>query len=266
MAVGTDALNEYVNQRIDAGARPATVNREIAALRGMFRLGYYSHPPKVQRLPKFPHLEEGKPREGFIEHDQYQKMAAYLEFNGLPWLRAMFEVYHTYGWRSDEVMSMRVRQADFVAGVLRLDPGTTKNKEGREVAMTTKVRELLAECAKGKKPNDALFTRKWKDGSQHPVLNLRKVWRNMCKAAGVSGRLVHDMRRTAARNLRRAGVAEGIIMKIGGWKTRSVFERYNIVDQADIREALTKLEKEQNMEKVMENQPQNEIAEKERVN
>jgi hypothetical protein len=56
------------------------------------------------------------------------------------------------------------------------------------------------------------------------------------------GRILHDMCRTAARNLRRAGVAEGIIMKIGGWKTRSVFERYNIVDQRDKREAMQKLE------------------------
>ena len=131
--------------------------------------------------------------------------------------------------------------------------------------MTAKVRSLLTECAEGKKPNDALFTRKWKDGSQHPVLNFRKMCRNMCKAAGVPGLLVHDMRRTAARVLRRAGVAEGIIMKIGGWKTRSVFERY-IVDQADIREALTKLEKKQNEHKVEHNQPQSELEEKERVN
>ena len=56
------------------------------------------------------------------------------------------------------------------------------------------------------------------------------------------------MRRTAARNLRRAGVAEGVIQRIGGWKTRSVFERYNIVTQTDIAEAMNKLkaaEKEQ---------------------
>ncbi len=59
---------------------------------------------------------------------------------------------------------------------------------------------------------------------------------------GAHGLLFHDLRRTGARNLRRAGVAEGVIQKIGGWKTRSVFERYAIVDQRDIADAMRKLE------------------------
>jgi hypothetical protein len=67
----------------------------------------------------------------------------------------------------------------------------------------------------------------------------------MGQSNGCGGRFwiaIHDLRRAAARNLRRAGIAEGVIMKIGGWRTRSVFERYAIVSQADIADALKKLE------------------------
>ena len=121
---------------------------------------------------------------------------------------------------------------------IRLESGTTKNKDGREVTMTTAVRSLLAQCVAGKSSEYAVFTRS--DGK--PVRDFRDTWAKATKAAGVPGLLFHDLRRTAARNLRRAGIAEGVIMKIGGWRTRSVFERYAIVSQTDIADALKKLE------------------------
>lgn len=107
--------------------------------------------------------------------------------------------------------------------------------------MTLPVRTLLTQCVRGKAQDDYVFTRE--DGK--PVRDFRGAWGSACEAAKVPGLLFHDLRRTAARNLRRAGVAEGVIMKIGGWKTRSVFERYAIVSQSDIRDAMTKLEAEQ---------------------
>ena len=76
----------------------------------------------------------------------------------------------------------------------------------------------------------------------NPVRDFRDTWKNACKRAGISGLLFHDLRRTAARNLRRAGIAKGVIMKIGGWRTRSVFERYAIVDHNDIAAAMKKLQ------------------------
>lgn len=85
---------------------------------------------------------------------------------------------------------------------------------------------------------DAVFARS--DGK--PVRDFRDTWAKATKAAGVPGLLFHDLRRTAARNLRRAGIAEGVIMKIGDWRTRSVFERYAIVSQTDIADALKNLE------------------------
>lgn len=110
------------------------------------------------------------------------------------------------------------------------------------MSTTQNVYALLSQCVSGKNPDDHVFT--WDNGK--PVKDLRETWRNACVAAGVPKLLFHDLRRTAARNLRRAGVAEGVIMKIGGWKTRSVFERYAIVSQTDISEAMRKLEVQQN--------------------
>jgi integrase len=80
------------------------------------------------------------------------------------------------------------------------------------------------------------------NSSASPCPGRMAILPNACTSAGVPGLLFHDLRRTAARNLRRAGIAEGVIMKIGGWRTRSVFERYAIVSQTDIAEALKKLE------------------------
>jgi integrase len=234
MSVGTDQLDQYVDARRQEQAANATINREMAVLRKMFRLGYYATPRKVAHLPKFPHLREDNARTGFIEPQDYKSLAAAAPDLAI---RAMLEIYYTYGWRKSELIRMRVNQIDLKARVIRLEPGTTKNREGREVFMTDTVHMLLTECAHGKNPDSYLFTR---EGGK-PVLEFKQAWKKMCDAAGIV-LLLHDLRRTAARNLRRAGVAEGVIMKIGGWKTRSVFERYNIVSSLDRREAMMKLE------------------------
>jgi integrase len=142
---------------------------------------------------------------------------------------------------------MQAGQIDLAQKVIRLEPGTTKNREGRRVVMTDAIFKLLSAYVHDKSADDRVFTRangKW-------VRDFRRTWANACEAAGVPGLQFHDLRRTAARNLRRAGVPETVIMKIGGWRTRSVFERYAIVSRNDIADAMLLL---QNSEKV--NDPQ----------
>ncbi len=251
--VTSQLVARYIDARQQEGAENATINRELAALKRMFNLARQSTPPKVNSVPYIAMLRENNIRTGFLESKQHDSLAAETGKVGL-WLRTMFETGYTYGWRHEELLALRARQVNLVAGTIWLEPGTTKNAEGREVSMTLPVRALLTQCVHGKDQDDHVFTRE--DGK--PVRDFRGAWASACEAANVPGLLFHDLRRTAARNLRRAGVAEGVIMKIGGWKTRSVFERYAIVSQSDIRDAMTKLEAGQQRDNAEAAQEQNE--------
>ena len=233
--VSSEQLARYVDKRQQEGAASATINRELAALKRMFRLGQQSTPAKVIRLPKFPKLAENNVRKGFLEDGQYCKL---IEACPELWFRTLVECGRTYGWRVSELLSMRVSQVNLAQKVIRLEPGTTKNRDGREVMMTEVLSQMLAALIHGKASDGRVFTR----ANGKAVSDFRQTWRKACEYAGVPDLLFHDLRRTAARNLRRAGVAEGIIMKIGGWRTRSVFERYAIVNRSDMNDAILKLQ------------------------
>ena len=146
---------------------------------------------------------------------------------------------------------MLVKQVDLKNRTIRLFAGETKNNEGRVVKMTDEVYDYLRVCVEGKGPEDAVFT--WEDGSE--VKDFRGSWTKMTKAAGVSV-LLHDFRRSAARNLIRSGVSQEVAKKITGHKTDSMFSRYNIVAESDLAEAAAKLEARRNGRKTVTEQPQ----------
>jgi integrase len=234
--VSTDHFNKYVDDRQQAGASNATINRELAALKRMFTLGAQTTPQKVTRIPHFPHLAERNVRKGFVEDSQYTAMAKACAEIGL-WLRGLFECGYTYGWRISELLGLRVNQINVVAGTILLNPGETKNDEARLVKMSAGVKVLLTALIAGKQPGDFVFTREGE-----VVRDFRMAWETVTTAAGVPDLLFHDLRRTAVRNMVRAGIPERVAMSISGHKTRSVFERYNIVSERDLDDAVRKLE------------------------
>jgi integrase len=224
-------LARYIDKRREEQASNATINRELSCLKRMLRLANQASPPRVPSVPHFPHLKENNVRQGFVSPEQFAKLLAHCPDQ---WLRAMLETAYNYGWRVSELLGLRVGQVDLVARTIRLDPGTTKNREGREVTIESgTLLQLLRHCVEGKRPEDHVFTR-----GDKPIRDFRKGWQNLCTAAGVPALLFHDLRRSAARNLRAAGVAEEVSMRICGWKSSGVFKRYAIVNQADVRAAL----------------------------
>ena len=155
---------------------------------------------------------------------------------------------------TSEVLPLEWRQVEFKAGEVRLDAGTTKNREGRVFPMTAGLRELLkaqqTEHERLKKAGHIVpfvffrevAERRGGDKKPQPIVSFNKAWKNACRAAGYPGRIPHDLRRTAVRSLVHAGIPERVAMMMTGHKTRSVFERYNIVSETDLREAARKLD------------------------
>jgi integrase len=261
--VSNALLKRYVVSRHSEGASNGSINRELALLKRAFNLGYEAR--KVREIPVFPHLEESQPRKGFLEEAQYRAIVD----GACLWFRAIVETGRTYGWRISELLNLRVGQIDLLSRTIRLDD--SKNGEGRLAVMTDAVYTLVTECVRGKSGDKFVFTR----DSGDPVRDFRVTWRKACIAAGV-GRMVcpqcngnrtldkkgqcpqcsrtwktkeqryvsaifHDWRRTAVRDMVRNGIPERVAMTISGHKTRSVFDRYNIVNESDLRDAALKM-------------------------
>jgi integrase len=218
----------------------ATINRELAIIRRAFSLGIENG--RLAAMPKIKTLKENNIRKGFFEMKQFQSVRKHLPDD----LQSMITFAYITGWRMrSEIWPLQWPLVDFKASIVRLEPGTTKNDKGRIFPFTAELRQLLeaqrAKTDKLQRKNGVIIP--WvfhRDG--RPIKEFKRSWKTACKDAGLPGRIPHDFRRTAVRNLVRAGIPETVAMQMTGHKTRSVFDRYNIVDETDLFEAARKLE------------------------
>ncbi len=176
-------------------------------------------------------------RQGFFSEIEFRSVAS-----NLPGDLADFSPFgYLTGWRKGEMRSLRWQ--DIEEDVVRLRSENSKNGEARCVTLSGELVELIERRRKARPVKtrtgtflaDLVFHHKGE-----PILDFRKAWATATRLAGVPGRLFHDLRRTAVRNMIRAGVPERVAMQISGHKTRSMLDRYNIVNEKDLREALEK--------------------------
>jgi integrase len=220
-----DRVRGYQLSRRKQGFEAATINRETSALSRMFQLAIRRG--LLERMPLFPkRLEENPPREGFFEHDEYLKVRRHLPRS----YQDVLDFAYYSGWRRNEILGLTWDDVDLKGSVIRLTPKRSKTRTGRVLPISPPLQQVLKRRLYRREAADPrVFHR---DGV--PVRDWRSALRDACRKANVPHRLLHDCRRTAARNLIRAGVPERVAMLLTGHKTRAVFDRYNIVNEQEL--------------------------------
>lgn len=232
LSLTTDTVRRYVDARRAAKKSNATINRETEHLTAAFRLAIRER--RLAAAPWIPRLSEtGNVRRGFFEKDELEAILRHLPGP----LDAAARFAYLYGWRENEIRLLRWDSVDRNAREIRLYD--TKSGEGRSlplddggwalIEMQWSAREFTT-CGGASGLSPWVFHRQ---GKPVDTTTWGRQWRTARVAAKLPGKLFHDLRRTAIRNMVRAGVPETIAMKISGHRTRSIFDRYNITDERD---------------------------------
>jgi integrase len=242
--ITVDTIREFAQERLEKGVSNDTVNGSLRLLRRMFMLAREDN--KIQIIPKIRLLKNNPARKGFLAKEQFDALLSHLPIN----LKPLVTFLYYCGVRLGEAEQIDWEQVDLPAALIRLEEDQTKNREARTIPLPNVLTERLKQVDK-------------KEGRVFDKTNLRKEWHKACVLAKLgtltkvegkqdpryTGLIIHDLRRSAIKNLMKAGVNEKVAMKISGHKTRDVFDRYHIVDTEDVVEAMRRVQSSESGQK-----------------
>jgi integrase len=251
-AVNTEIIRGYITYRRKSVADP-TIRRELTILRAMFNLALRSKDISHDAMPYFPMPDDSLAAGQYITPEQFQKIRYTLpdgtkreSVNGGPKSESNLQPFFTFlyatGCRPGAAQAITWKHVDKDCTVIEIPAGNTKNKKPLKLPLAGEFLEPLAKDL-----------RKMFRDELHPVFdstNYRPEWAKACAKAGMgtwddktrkrTGVRIHDCRASAAINLLASGVDEGLVLKIGGWKTRSMLDRYNVAHPDRLAEAMRK--------------------------
>ena len=238
--ITTDRVDAYIACRRKAGRANSTIRNEVNALRRAMVLA--KRAGKLAEVPPFDAPPVTVVRRGFFSRDDLNDVLHHLPHN----LRPVVRFAYLTGWRTREILTLTWAQVDMDAGIIRLEPGTTKNNEGREIPfralpeLDALIREQHKWTKQVQRTIGAIVPTVFHREGQ-PIKYFRGTWDTACVKAGNPGAWFHDLRRSAVRNMERAGVSRSVAMEVTGHKTESIYKRYAIADVVSLEEGLKKL-------------------------
>jgi integrase len=235
--ITTDSAREFATKRLAEGVTNSTVNNSLKLIRRMLRIAHEDG--KIQVVPKIRMYKANGARKGFLPREQFDELLSHLPVH----LRPLIAFLYWCGVRLGEALQIEWSQVDMNGALIRIEDEQAKSGEARTVPLPDVLVKMLEQV-------------EVKTGRVFNGTNLRKSWCKACDACGLgtlepiddhnnrryTGLIVHDLRRSAIKNLMKAGVNEKVAMAISGHKTRAVFDRYHIVDETDVLEAMRKVQ------------------------
>ena len=222
------AITNYMAAMQRAGRKAETINREIAVLRTALRLGYRHD--LVSRVPAIKLLPQLAVRNEFFSRDEINALMPRMP----EYLRDVVLFGFLTGWRKGEITGLRWSNVNRAEAVIRLNPEQNKSRDVRVLTLHGELAALIERRWQARKVGRTLVPHVFHcAGRQLGVF--RDAWLTGCRNAGLGHRWFHSLRRSAARNMSLQGIPEKVIMSIMGHKTRGMFDRYNIVTEADQR-------------------------------
>jgi len=238
-------IQKYVENRrtqllkrlgVEQAPAVATINGELRLLKHAFRLLVAAKRLNVDDVPEIViKVSKENVRKGFVNPPEFAKLREALP----AYLKDPIMFLYRSGWRLNEMRTLEWGDVDLASRTVTLRPEMSKNGEPRTLILDTELAAMIERLAETRDESRALvFVR----NDKHAIGDFRKNWAKACKAAGLNGIIVHDLRRSAVRNMIRAGIPQNVAMRMSGHKTASIFDRYNIVDESDLAAGAQKMD------------------------